>query len=105
MALDETSIYLGFARGWRSLPDTTMRNDGSGRRGWWLLMLAALWASACVDRPPTPAITFTRVPAAARGGPDLLDTIEGQVTKGRPDQRLVLYARNSVWWVQPTPNG
>jgi hypothetical protein len=34
----------------------------------------------------------------------VLDTIEGRVTGARPDQRLVLYARSSVWWVQPSPN-
>jgi hypothetical protein len=81
----------------------TMRNNGNSRRGRWFLLLAVLWASAC-ERSPAPTITFTKVPAAARGGPDVLDTIEGRVTKGRSDQRLVLYARSSVWWIQPTPN-
>ncbi len=52
----------------------------------------------------TPSITFTKVPPAAKGGPDVLDTIEGRITGARPGQRLVLYARSSVWWVQPSTN-
>jgi len=92
-------------------------NDGSGirRRMWWvagaclsrgswMLVLVALCTSACGDSAPTPSITFTRIPPAAKGGPDVLDTIEGRITGARPDQRLVLYARSSVWWVQPDPN-
>jgi hypothetical protein len=70
----------------------------------WLAIVATLLTSACVGKAPEPTISFTRIPAAARGGPDLLDVIAGRVTNVKPGQRLVLYARNSVWWVQPTPN-
>lgn len=80
-----------------------MRNDGSPRSPWWVIS-AVLWTAACAGSPSPPSISFTRVPAAARGGPDVLDTIEGRITNRRPDQRLVLYARSSVWWIQPTPN-
>lgn len=73
-------------------------------RGASIVLVASVGTWACVGRQPEPTITFTRVPAAARGGPDLLDTIEGRVANARPGQRLVLYARGSVWWVQPTPN-
>jgi hypothetical protein len=72
--------------------------------GSWILLLVVLGTSACGNSAPPPSITFTKVPAATRGGPDLIDTIEGRVTNARPDQRLVLYARGSVWWVQPDPN-
>jgi hypothetical protein len=72
-------------------------------RGSWALLLVVLWTTAC-GNAPTPTITFTKIPPAARGGPDLIDTIEGRITNARPGQRLVLYARGSVWWVQPDPN-
>jgi hypothetical protein len=35
------------------------------------------------------------------GGPDKLDTIEGRVKGARPGQRVVLFARSGLWWVQP----
>lgn len=69
-----------------------------------LVLGAMLVVPACVGNEPQPSLSFTRVPAAVRGGPDLLDGIEGRVTNARPGQRLVLYARNSVWWIQPTPD-
>jgi hypothetical protein len=72
--------------------------------GFGMLLLAVLWTAACGNSAVTPSITFTRIPPAAKGGPDVLDTIEGRVAGARPDQRLVIYARSSVWWVQPGPN-
>ncbi len=50
---------------------------------------------------PDLAIELTRIPPAAEGGPDKLDIIEGRVVGARPGQRIVLYARNGAWWVQP----
>jgi hypothetical protein len=70
----------------------------------WLSVFVAVCTSACGNSAPPPSITFTRIPPAAKGGPDVLDTIEGRVSGARPDQRLVIYARSSVWWVQPDPN-
>jgi hypothetical protein len=71
-------------------------------RGSWMLVLVALCTSACGNDAPTPSITFSRIPPAAKGGPDVLDTIEGRITGARPGQRLVIYSRSSVWWVQPS---
>lgn len=88
----------------RKSPAGMTRRSIRGACGIWLVVLAALGVSSCVGNPPAPIISFTRVPAAARGGPDLLDTIEGRVVNAQPGQRLVLYARSSVWWIQPTPN-
>jgi len=55
--------------------------------------------AAC--HPPPPSIAFTRVPAAAEGTPYRTEQIEGRVTGAKPGQRIVLYAKSGVWWVQP----
>jgi hypothetical protein len=51
-----------------------------------------------------PSIEISRVPAAGDGGPELIGTIEGRVKGARPGQRIVLFARSGVWWVQPWAN-
>lgn len=48
-----------------------------------------------------PSIEFTSIPLAGQGGPERLDTIEGQVVGAHPGQRIVLFARWGPWWVQP----
>ena len=48
-----------------------------------------------------PSIEFSRVPPADAGGPDKLDIIQGHVIGARPGERIVLYAKNGNWWVQP----
>lgn len=48
-----------------------------------------------------PSIEFTKVPLAAHGGPDRLDTIAGRVAHARPGQQIVVFARWGPWWVQP----
>ena len=48
-----------------------------------------------------PTIEFTRLPAAGEGSGDILSGIEGRVTGARPGQRIVLFARSGLWWVQP----
>jgi hypothetical protein len=53
------------------------------------------------DASRQPAIEFTTVPDAADGGSDRLEPIGGRVSGARPGQRLVLFARSGVWWVQP----
>jgi len=70
-----------------------------------LILLCALLSGCSRSRSSVPAITFTKVPAAAPGGPDKLDTIAGRATTTRPDQQIVLYARSEdLWWVQPFTN-
>jgi hypothetical protein len=73
-------------------------------RSWGMWVLVLLWTAACGDSAPPPSITFTKIPPADKGGPDVLDTIEGRITGVRPGERLVIYGRSSVWWVQPDPN-
>jgi len=50
---------------------------------------------------PTPAIEFIVVPEAAAGGADRLAPITGRVRGAGPGQRMVLFSKNGVWWVQP----
>jgi hypothetical protein len=50
---------------------------------------------------PGPAIVFTTLPPAQEGGSDTSAVIAGRVTGARPGQRLVLFAKSGVWWVQP----
>jgi hypothetical protein len=62
-----------------------------------------LLISGC--RAPTetaaPAIHFTTIPEAAAGGSERTAAIAGRVTGARSGQRIVLFARTNVWWVQP----
>jgi len=53
---------------------------------------------------PEPSIEFTRIPRATESGVDKLDVIEGRVVGGNPKLKLVLYAKNGKWWVQPIRN-
>jgi hypothetical protein len=70
-----------------------------------VFLLSACLALNCCDSPRAdrlPAIEFTRIPPAAQGGREKVDTIGGRVTGARPDQQIVIYARSGAWWVQPT---
>jgi hypothetical protein len=51
-----------------------------------------------------PAIEFTKIPPAAQGGRERVDTISGRVRGARPGQQIVVYARSGPWWVQPWPD-
>ena len=48
-----------------------------------------------------PSIVFVQVPPSQSGGPELLDDLSGKVLNGPPGARIVAYARNTDWWVQP----
>jgi hypothetical protein len=74
--------------------------------GFYSAAVLCLLAIACRSQHAraAPSIEFTRLPPAAQGSPDLTDTIEGRVTGALPGQRIVLYARSGVWWVQPFAN-
>lgn len=56
-------------------------------------------------RPPRagvePRIEFTKLPPSGEGSPENLFDIEGRVTGAARGQRIVLFARSGVWWVQP----
>src|SRR5262245_4892601 len=68
------------------------------------LILAGTTASSGWGSPfqtPRPAIQFTRIPKADSSGSDENDIIEGRVTGARTGQRIVIYAKNRSWWLQP----
>jgi hypothetical protein len=72
------------------------------RRGTLLLALTAV-VPGCTSQTSGvfPSITLTEVPEAAEGGEKREATIAGRVTGARPDQRVVLFAKSGIWWVQP----
>ena len=51
-----------------------------------------------------PSIEFSRIPPAAQGGRERVDTISGSVRGARPGQQVVIYAHSGPWWVQPWPD-
>jgi hypothetical protein len=54
--------------------------------------------------PAGPVIEFTKIPPAAQGGRERVDTISGRVTGAKPGEQIVIYARSGPWWVQPWPD-
>lgn len=67
------------------------------------MLALAVVLSACGRRaaPDAPTLTVTQVPAAATGGAERMEEIAGQVVGAGAGDRVVLYARSGVWWVQP----
>src|SRR5712691_13370201 len=70
-----------------------------------IVFLSAEALVACWSEKPqqTPSITFTKIPPAAQGGRERVDTISGRVSGARPNQQIVIYAHSRQWWVQPWP--
>ncbi|HET6931340.1 MAG TPA: hypothetical protein VFI45_13535, partial [Candidatus Acidoferrum sp.] len=67
--------------------------------------LVILLGGCSSQKPPAgPTITFTKIPPAAQGGRERVDTVTGRVTGARPGQQIVIYARSGPWWVQPWPD-
>jgi hypothetical protein len=66
-------------------------------------IIPALLCEACRRESSgnAPSITFTRIPQADPAGSARNDIIEGLVHGGSPGQKVVLYAKNGKWWVQP----
>jgi hypothetical protein len=73
---------------------------------WRMAFAAASWVllSACRAEPARvePTIELTKIPPAGEGSPDQLVSIGGRVRDAKPGQRIVLFARSGMWWVQPT---
>ncbi len=71
-----------------------------------IVFASALALMACRSEKlqETPSITFTKIPPAAQGGRERVDTISGRVRNARPKQQIVIYAHSGQWWVQPWPD-
>jgi hypothetical protein len=69
------------------------------------VFLSAVVLVECRSAKPreTPTITFTKVPPAAKGGRERMDTVSGRVSGALPGQRVVIYAQSGPWWLQPWP--
>src|ERR1700754_3130909 len=68
------------------------------------VLLLAIVFGGCQKRPhpiAEPLIEFTKVPDAGFGGSAAIGEIEGRVIGARQDQRIVLFAKTNVWYVQP----
>jgi hypothetical protein len=86
------------------------RAKGPGTIGvlWPIVLAATLCAFPAGCHAPAsnshPSISFIKIPPAAQGGRERVDTISGRVTGARPGQQIVVYARSGPWWVQPWPD-
>src|SRR6266536_5457445 len=69
-----------------------------------LALCIALTNCQSHQRNSAPSIEFTKIPPAAQGGRERVDTIAGRVTNPRPGQQIVIYAHSGPWWVQPWPD-
>jgi hypothetical protein len=89
-----------------------MKGSDPGRTGqpvkcvtsaWVLAQIAFLAASGCGvrDVQGPPSIEFTQLPPAGEGSPDITYPIEGRVKGVRAGQKIVLFAHDGMWWVQP----
>jgi len=76
---------------WRRACETIRRSA--------LVGVAGLLLTACSS--PDPKIAFIKVPAADKGGPDVMDVISGRVTGAKPGQQIAVFARSQVWWAEP----
>lgn len=74
------------------------------QRTMWLVFCVALNGCQWRQAGSAPWIEFTKIPPAAEGGRERVDTIAGRVRNARPGQRIVIYARSGPWWVQPWPD-
>lgn len=48
-----------------------------------------------------PSIAFVHVPPNQAGGPELLDQLSGRTSNAPVGAKVVAYAHNTLWWVQP----
>ena len=62
--------------------------------------LGAFLFAGC-GSPGPPVIQFTQVPEAGPGGAAKTVKIAGRATGAKPGQRIVLFARDGTWYVQP----
>lgn len=56
------------------------------------------------DANQTGSVQILHLPEADPGGPLKMDFIEGKAQITAPGDRIVLYAKSGVWWIQPFNN-
>lgn len=87
---------------------TRIRSPGRERQSVKLILILALSLPlhGCHSQETRtgPSIEFSKIPPAAQGGRERVDTIAGRVIGARPGQQIVVYARSGPWWVQPGPD-
>jgi len=68
-----------------------------------VLVLSCILVTSCSRDMPReePSIQFTTIPPAAVGGSERVAPIGGRATGMRTGQRIVIYTKSGVWWVQP----
>jgi hypothetical protein len=71
-----------------------------------LLLVLCIALNSCKSRQADtgPAIEFSKIPPAAQGGRERVDSIAGRVRGYRHGQQIVIYAQSGTWWVQPWPD-
>lgn len=71
-----------------------------------LLLFCSTLLAACHSQSSKnqPFIEFSKIPPAAQGGRERVDTIAGRVRGALRGQKIVVYARSGPWWVQPWPD-
>src|ERR1700724_1938257 len=71
-----------------------------------IVFFIAVALMACRSEKPqeTPSIIFTKIPPAAQGGRERVDTISGRVRNAQPKQQILIYAHSAQWWVPPSPD-
>lgn len=69
-----------------------------------LLLFNLLLNTGCArEKSAEFSVEFTKIPPAAQGGRERVDTIAGRVRNARLGQKIVIYAHSGQWWVQPWP--
>lgn len=78
-------------------------NGSSSQRYSVLLAIFGILASGCHSNQlqSKQPLEVSRVPPAAIGGPERMDTLEGRVSGAKAGQQIVVYAKDGVWWIQP----
>jgi hypothetical protein len=66
----------------------------------WLLAICMIGCRS-YSRSVVPTVSFTKLPPYAEGGSSNVRQIEGRAEGARPGQRVVVYAKSGIWWVQP----
>jgi hypothetical protein len=71
--------------------------------GWFAAASVCFALTGCNRSSPAaePVIVFTTVPPAAESGGERVAPVAGRVTGARQGQKIVLFAKSAVWWVQP----